>query len=1057
MDNRLPSTELNHLHIIKASAGSGKTHRLTGEYMHLLFSQPFNHRHILAVTFTNKATDEMKSRIVEQLYRLSSGMESDYLKDLMVNFSMDEATVRRQGKRILETILHDYSSFSISTIDRFFQQTMRAFTREMGLAGGYNIEIDHSPMLIETVDLMLSELDKPENKKLSEWLLRFMKDSIEEGRSWKIEEQVLKLASELFNETYKSFSKEEQDAIQNKDQLDNYRKTLLTIKRDYESEAKAIGERAVNIMERCGLTYEDFKWGKGSGFLLFVKFASGTFDMKPSNRLRALADNIDLWCSNKTKMEAINSAYSGGLNDCVNEIIYLCDNDIEYNTAIELLKNYYTLGILNDIKKRLLELQQENNTLFLSDTTELLNDIISGADSPFIYEKTGTRITNYMIDEFQDTSQMQWNNFKPLIDESLSKGNFNLIVGDVKQSIYRFRNSDWRLLEEQVETDFNEELIEKHLLDTNWRSDANVVKFNNDFFAHASGVLQNVYDSEDDQIISAYRDVYQNVPDRKADSGGQVKITFLKKKEDVKWKEEALERLPQEIESLLEQGFALKDIAVVVRINREAVEVAETLINHNYNIISNEALLISSAQSVRAIISLMRYFLNPNDNTFKLMAMYEYHRFSRKSTPDEALKAYNEGFFEDFKEQTTLLSSLPFYDMIERFFSLSADSFNVKENAYVQAFLDIALKFSNDSSADLNAFLIWWDEEGCRKTLFSPEGQDSIRIITIHKSKGLGFGAVIMPFACWDIDHKSNFNRQTIIWCKPDTEPFNELRIAPIKYSRNLENTIFKDDYLEEKKLAFIDNLNLMYVAFTRAKHRLIAFAQEPPKSGNVNDISVLLWKSISDASSPLFANFKELEEEFVYELGEPTKREVVKTVDGSADGVDTFKTGKWRSIPYDERLKLRLNSIGFFSDDGSRDYGKLMHDIVSNIKTLADIPEAVNKKISEGELKESDRDNTISELTAYLSIPKALEWYSGKYTVLNETQVLHPHTGFSRPDRVMIGDKEVVVVDYKFGESEDSKYIRQVRRYVKTISEMGYPKVTGAVFYVKSGNIEFV
>jgi len=256
--------------------------------------------------------------------------------------------------------------------------------------------------------------------------------------------------------------------------------------KNYENEVKSVGVEAIHLMEQYGLTYEDFKHKRNSGFLLFTKLANGRME-KPSDRLRALADQIDLWTGSSEKENAIREVYTAGLNDCVNKIIQLTANDREYQTAKQLLRNFYALGILNDIKQRLRKLQQENNTLFLSDTTELLNHIIAGTDSPFIYEKTGTQLTNYMIDEFQDTSRMQWENFKPLIEESLASNNFNLIVGDVKQSIYRFRNSDWQLLEEQVEADLHADNIRKHVLDTNWRSDARIIGFNNLVFHEGGG------------------------------------------------------------------------------------------------------------------------------------------------------------------------------------------------------------------------------------------------------------------------------------------------------------------------------------------------------------------------------------------------------------------------------------------------------------------------------------------------------------------------------------------------------------------------------------------
>ncbi|MDD4777298.1 MAG: UvrD-helicase domain-containing protein [Fermentimonas sp.] len=1058
-----------HLHIIKASAGSGKTHRLTGEYLHLLFAQTNNHRHILAVTFTNKATDEMKSRIVEELHLLSSGKSSAYLNELMRDFSFDEPTVRSMAKRILETILHDYSSFSISTIDKFFQQTMRAFTREMGLAGGYNVEVDHSSLLMETVDLMLSELDKPENKLLAEWLLQFMKDSIEDGKSWKIDREVMELSEQLFNETFKSFSTEEQEAFQNKEQLSEYKKILIRIIRDYESELKKTGARGVSIIEENSLEASYFKGGSRSQFFKFLDIAQGKIPDMTKTFLE-FPDNLEGWYTKKTASDIIikiENAYTAGLNDCVKQVIEMYENNRQYLTAKCILQNYYTLGILNDIKNRLRKLQQENNTLLLSDTTELLNDIISGTDSPFIYEKTGTRITNYMIDEFQDTSRMQWNNFKPLVDESLSSGNFNLIVGDVKQSIYRFRNSDWRLLEEQVEEDFSRDHIKKHVLDTNWRSDAKIVEFNNLFFNKAPLILQDYFNSSNsigedkssDQITSAYRDVHQQLPDKKKDSGGHVKISFLKDDKENDWKNEALERLVHEIESLQDQGFALKDIAVVVRWNKEAVLVAEKLLKYKeehpdsryrYDIISNEALLIGSAQSVKSAVALMYHFRNPTDELYLMTAVYEFFRYKYKYSPDEAIKAYREEskgkFPEEYRSRIAELSTMPFYDMIESFFSLFTNESDENENAYIQAFLDVALKFSEDKSANLNAFLDWWEEKGCKKALYSPEGQDAIRLITIHKSKGLGFGAVIMPFVNWDLDHTRNGD---IIWCKPEVAPFNLLSVVPLKYSKVLSDTIFRDEYLEEKLFTYIDNLNLLYVAFTRAKHRLIMFAPFKDKTDKLSDVSHLIREAVTNNQLSQ-SNLSEGDTECLFELGSPDK---LKNTDIDSE-VKTYRTGKWHSVPFNDRLKLRLNSIGFFSDDGSRDYGKLMHEVVSNVKTLSDIPQAIKKKISEGEINESEQERLIAELTEYLSLPAVLDWYSDKYTVLNETQLLHPQKGFSRPDRIMIAQDEVIIVDYKFGESEDRKYNRQVQRYVKSIEEMGYPTVKGYVFYVKTGKL---
>jgi ATP-dependent exoDNAse (exonuclease V) beta subunit len=1088
MQNRELSDK-QHLHVIKASAGSGKTHRLTGDYLRLLFSAHDAYKNILAVTFTNKATEEMKSRIINELYGLSAGEKSDYLPLLSKQFRLSESQTRQKAAHILKTVLHDYSAFAISTIDKFFQQTMRAFTREMGLSGGYNVEVDDTAYLPEVIDNMLFELDKPENKELAQWLLAFMKDKIENNKGWSIKKDVQELAAEIFNEKYKSLSQSDKDKIHDKKHLADYKRTLTEIVRDFENKLKNIGEKGVNLINRFGLHYSDFKGGSKSAFSHFVKWANG--EMKePTATFVNLADNLDGWTTKTTapeKKSAIETVYFEGLNEQIKSTVAHFENSTFYHSALNILKYFYTLGILNDVQRRLQQLQQDENIIFLSDTTELLNKIIADSDSPFIYEKTGTRLVNYMIDEFQDTSSMQWKNFKPLINESLAKNKFNLIVGDVKQSIYRWRNSDWRLLEEDVPQDKDlAHSVKQESLDTNWRSDANIVRFNNAFFTLAPRILQGDYNRAMDavsdenfkqyassKINDAYLQAYQHIPEKKEAREGKVDIAFLDSEKDNDWKTEALERLPKQLEQLQNEGFQLKDIAILVRWNSEAVAVAETLLKYKeenpaspyrYDIISNEALVIGNAQSVKAVIALLRWLKNRNDDTKKMLAVYEFYRFHRKISPDAALQSFlgreKIDFPDDIGAQLDNISYLPFYEMIEAFFALSKDVLDEKENAYVQAFLDIALRFNTNTSSDINNFLNWWDEKGYKKTLFSSDDQDAIRLITIHKSKGLGFGAVVMPFADWGIDH--NPHHSDIIWCRPAEEPFNALSIVPLRYGRGLINTIFWKDYLEEKLFTYIDNLNLLYVAFTRAKHRLVVFTPKPieKKEGDIKNISNILWLSISESRFFLpDSNLQlvQLEEylqksdtETLFSLGNAeifTKKE-------SASLEKQTKTAQWQSIPFDNRLKLRFNSIGYFNNSGRRDYGMLMHDIISRVETIGDIPQAVNRKTVAGELSISEKERITNDLTAFLSIPEVADWYSGKYVVLNEMQMLHPRFGFSRPDRVMLDTDSVIVVDYKFGEAENERYSRQVQHYVKQIAEMGYKNVSGFVFYVKMGRV---
>ena len=740
------------LTVYRASAGAGKTHKLTGEYLTLLFTGPGAFRRILAVTFTNKATDEMKS---------------DYVELLKSAYSLTEIQVRKQAAQILIDILHDYSAFNISTIDRFFQQTMRAFTREIGLQGGYGIEMDQELVLTTAIDNLLSDLEKPESKDLLGWLLRFAEDKIESGGEWNLRKDIMALSREVFKESYKAFSEAVGRDIEDKKALEDYKNELYGIIRSVEATAKELGERGLAILNKYGLKVTDFKGGSRSPLTLLDRLVQG--EMKePSATFIGLADNLD-GCFTKTvslgTRQIIGCAFEDGLNDCIKGIISLFGNLTAYNTAREIVRYYYTLGILTDVSRQIAAYREEKNVMLIADTTELLSKVIEGSDAPFIYEKTGTHVDHYMIDEFQDTSGMQWNNFRPLIEESLAHSRDNLIVGDVKQSIYRFRNSDWKLLDEQVQADFSPEVVHEETLKDNWRSCRNIVEFNNALFTTLPGVLQAVYNealsvsslSEEQRaafftkIMSAYDKSFQQVPPPFMQKDGHVRIEFLSGDNEKDWKEEALGRLPGVLEKLQDNGYALKDIAILVRTNQEGAQVADTLLaykeehpsnRYNYDIISDEALF------VRFMVSLLRYLKNPEDRTNEQIALYSYQVLKGRfgvETP---------AFPPEVVSVLQILSRQSLYEITEGLFRLFADDFPENEQVFVQAFLDMVSEYTQKESADLNRFLKWWDETGCRKTIATPDRQNAIRILTVHKSKGLGFKVVIIPFGDWEIDHK---------------------------------------------------------------------------------------------------------------------------------------------------------------------------------------------------------------------------------------------------------------------------------------------------------------
>lgn len=1078
------------LTVYRASAGAGKTHKLTGEYLTLLFTQPGAYRRILAVTFTNKATDEMKSRIVEELYNLASGKKSDYIELLSSTYALTEAQVRKQATRILIAILHDYSAFNISTIDRFFQQTMRAFTREIGLQGGYGIEMDQELVLTEAIDNLLGDLDKPESKDLLGWLLRFAEDKIENGGEWNLRRDIMSLSREVFKESYKAFSEEVGKDIEDKNALEQYKNSLYAIIRSIENEAKRLGERGLELLSEYGLHPEDFKGGSRSPLLVLNRLARG--EMKePSATFIGLADNLE-GCFTKTTSvgarQIIGCVFEGGLNDCIKGIVALFGNLTAYHTAREIVRYYYTLGILTDISRQIAAYREEKNVMLIADTTELLNKVIDGSDAPFIYEKTGTTVDHYMIDEFQDTSGMQWNNFRPLIEESLAHERTNLIVGDVKQSIYRFRNSDWKLLDEQVQADFSPEEIREDTLKENWRSCRHIVEFNNALFTVAPALLQSLYNetllssslNERDResffvkIMSAYAKSYQQVPPPFRKKDGHVKIEFLSGSDDQDWKEEAMAHLPSTLETLQDNGYALRDIAILVRTNKEGALVADTLLaykeehpseQYDYDIISDEALFVSGSPAVRFLIAMLRHLKNPEDATNAQMALYSYLVLMGELRREVEGKPDTD-FPPEIKAALQNLSRQSLYEITEGLFRLFTTYFADNEQVFVQAFLDMVSEYTQKESADLSRFLKWWDETGHRKTIATPDTQNAVRILTVHKSKGLGFKVVIIPFGDWEIDHKPT--KPVILWCHPEEKPFNQLHLVPVRYGQILSNTIFAKDYFKERLHAFIDNLNTLYVAFTRSKEELIVFSPRPKKinekTGEVEKMATvadLLWASLctdtkdtheGEVLMPLSASFDS--KEGVFEMGNWWHPAPVREGEQMAEEIAMHRLF---SISPDDRLQLRLHGKGFFFDNARRKHGTLMHEVLSRIRTGKDIHASVESYRLSGVINRDEAVVLEDRLADLLSTPEVAAWYDGESRVLNEVDILFGKGLSKRPDRVMIKEDKVTVVDYKFGEKEDKRHPSQVKNYLKLIRQMGYNKVEGYLWYVELSKIEAV
>ena len=1053
------------LTIYSASAGSGKTFSLASKYLAYLFESRYNYRRILAVTFTNKATAEMKSRILDQLHILATGGKSDYLAGLMQETGRSESFIREESGEILFAILHDFSRFSVNTIDAFFQKILRAFTREAGLHSGFNIELDHSIILSTAVDDMIaSSSDDPQ---IRNWLTRYVMANLGEERTWDLKRDIMKLAEELFRERFKILSDAERTRLEDKSFLLDYIKMINGLKSTIEKETINTGRRLEKTLNDYSLTDEMF-YQKGKGVPGFIRSLTAGSVEKPGSHVLKILDDPPKWSTGKPA-EELTDALAAGLDDAVKEAIETCNRNYSvYHSAEVVLSNIYALGILSDVLKRVHEVASSENSFLLSDAGEFLSRITGEDQAPFIYEKTGNIFSNFMIDEFQDTSLLQWNNFQPLINESMGRGFDNLVVGDVKQSIYRWRNSDWQILAELKDklTD-GKRIISKHLL-TNYRSRSNIVSFNNSLFSVIPVRAEESFSEHPGTagFTTIYSEVVQKDTGKRG--GGYVRIEFVDdEREDEnnikshvvrEWEDIVLEKLPAIIEHVQEKGYRASDIGIIVREGKQGETVVRRMIEYsgsctpekkqkfNYNIVSNDSLTLSSSHALNFIISALRTLDDPSD----MISRAQMIRFWMLATGKENEEEPDTIFPEGFNEFMVRAGRIPLFEAAESiigFFGLGNYSWNV---AYLDAFQDLVLNFSGSKGTDFRSFLEWWETTGKSKSVVLPAGQDAARVFTIHKSKGLEFPVVILPFISWNLDHKPS--KSPYLWVKPGTAPFNELGIVPVRYGKALADTIFAGDYINEKYSVFIDNINLLYVAMTRAMDAVWGFAPETPSP--VEAVAAMLKSALTSEEKPAGGSGISLRQYFnqdenLFEFGE---------VPGQADEaikVREMTSGRYVVNKRPETLRLKLHAENYFSADRKEriSYGKIMHSVFEQINTSDDIPAAVRSLVNEGLISSAEEPDLLVKLTKLISEPPVSEWFAPGIQLMKEAEILMPSGYTRRPDRIIIKDGNVTIIDFKFGE-ENSHYATQLTLYRRLLEGMGYNNIKAFLWYADRNKI---
>ncbi len=1080
------------LQIYKASAGSGKTHILTQDYLKLSFKYPDKFSRIIAVTFTNKAAAEMKERIIEELNNLiKNGSKSAHYKMIKGTYkTYSEEEIRKRALRIRDRLLHNYSNFAISTIDSFVQRIIRAFAYEIKIPGGYKIEMDSNKVIADITEMLFNKIS--EDKQLQKWLTQFAIYKIEQGRNWDFREEVKKLAYEIFKEKFQSFklNSENIDADEEKDRLNDLLFDVISIKKDFEKKMQNFSKKTRKIIKDYGVV----NTGKlGRNFKTITNYLIIKIDKKkdfePGKTIIKALDGEENWYAKSAKSnikETVLDLYPQ-LSTVLEEVVNLYESEYSsYLTASKVLSNFHAFGILNDISNILPEYREENNLLLISDTTVFLKKIIAGNDAPFIYEKIGTKFQNILIDEFQDTSGFQWFNFKPLISNSIGNGFFNLIVGDIKQSIYRWRGGDWRLLLTEVKNDIGANFIRETNLETNWRSKKNIIDFNNSTFQLLAQVAQSVYNQElpidelavkekyGNILTSAYQDTYQKLAPITAKTGGRVKINFFKvrKREKAKkWREHLTKVIPETIDNLLKnKNYTPGDITILVRKNKEGKEIVDLLLDYmnstdgatKYDIISADSLFINNSTAVKILIYSLKYLHNKENQVNLTSLIFEYQKnidikFSYHQIFDSKNKHDVSQFLpEELTNSYDELQKIALFELVERLISIFKLNLITEEYPYLHTFQDSVLNFIRDEYADIQNFLNWWDLKGGNISVNVSDKQDAVNIMTIHKSKGLAFRVVIVPYLDWRLDHNPILSQ--IIWCKPDRKPYNKFAYLPIQYSSQLANTYFKNDYFDEKLYAYMDAINMLYVAFTRPIEELIVMA--PTDEGKeITHISDLLFNTIQQSTENIVDGEKNtlpLKKYYdttnsVCELKQGYKEQddsKLRKVTENTFSIENYPVYDWR-----QNISVVSHATEFFIEsiklvEDRVNYGKLMHEIFSKIIVKEDVNDAVEEMIFQGKVDSKQTEILKSKFRELINIPQVADWFSDKWLVKNESEILTSSGEIKIPDRILFGEKEIIVIDFKFGEIRN-EHDDQVLEYMKIVSEISPDKkVSGFLLY---------
>lgn len=1043
--------------IYKSSAGSGKTFTLVKEYLLLVLTHPENLAHsfhtVLAITFTNKASAEMKWRIIKSLKELEQGSNIMLSEIICSELKITNNELKNRSGIVLSQILHHYSDFSISTIDSFTHRIIRTFATDLKLPVNFQIETDTNYVFGKIVSLLLNQLGK--NKTLSQYLIHYSVNRVEENKNWDLESGLLEFIKGLHNEGQSSIL----ESLQQFD-LDHFNQVNKKISEriiQYENTLHINGTKALALIQNSGLSESDFYQGN-KGIISFFKKLNDPaklFSESLDNSHIRSTLNDDKWVSGKisserqNKMEQIKYDLKQIAEDSLK---FVKEHESHYALHILIKKNLYAMGVVNELAKITTQFKSEENMLFISEFNEKISEVVAHEPTPFIYERLGDKYKHFLLDEFQDTSTLQWQNILPLVDNSLSNGWFNLLVGDGKQSIYRWRNANveqFSNLPKVIGSDENlilkerENSLERHFenrqLDKNYRSLAEIVKFNNslfDFLAH-----QFLHDE--------FKNIYHHQAQKyHEDTGGYITIEFpeiLKDEKDSINFQHTLKHINQSIEN----GYQYQDICIIVRNNRAGNAIANFLIQQHIPVISSESLLLKNAIEINLMISFLKFLSNEKD-LVSASSVINYLFYTDFISEEKYI-----GFLHDIniskkKNLFDICSELQLPISPENFSArniydicieiIDVLKLNQKNQTYIRFFLDEVLSFLQSNTSNLNLFIDWWDRRSETASVIIPEGANAISIMTIHKSKGLEFPIVIMPYLNWKIHDIEQ------LWV-PIQDTDIDLPMAMIDTSNLASTTIYAREAEREKQFQILDNLNLLYVGFTRAVERLHIISPASNKD-SVNHIGSWL------------KSFAQMNENYNSDLSSITFGQITEKTSSSAHHkIQTYAMNPIHFNTSHEAIELKGSSRYQVSDEieKAKEHGVLVHYILSQIKTLEEIPEKIKKSVVQGNLNPEEAIKIQNNIINLLSISELHSFYQPELDSRNEIEILTETGDVLRPDRVIIQNQQATIIDYKTGKKNPAKYHAQMKSYETAMNELGFQNVKKILVYIDENEIEII